>query len=88
MGSIRTNDLELQRLVLPDSLAVSVSLMNLTSKVFDRLVVEQAIRVDTTGYLWNRRSVKPNPGRREYTHNIPLVHLAADLCSPGCQRNL
>jgi hypothetical protein len=43
-----TNNSVLERLVVPDRLAITFAFMFFTIEVLDRLIVEQAVRVDAT----------------------------------------
>jgi len=51
LKGLLTDDFELQRLVFKEGLAVTLTLVLLSTKVFHCLVIEKAISMDATSYL-------------------------------------
>jgi hypothetical protein len=55
-----TDDLVLERLILPDCICVTLALMLLAVEVLDGLIVEQAVGMNATSDLRSKRKISNN----------------------------
>lgn len=85
LKSLRTDNFVLKGLVLPDSLTVTLSLVLFTIEVFDSLVVQKTVRVDSPSDLRQGVVSELHTGLKHpyHTYHVALNHLSPKSCAPS-----